>query len=314
MLTLRAQPGESLSLDEMKRRLPAIFSPRPVAGMGRYYQFISTADVLKRLMDEGFLPVEGRTTGAPSSRYYAKHMIRLRGASDLARPDNQFGAAGVAYEIILRNAHDGSSAYRLYAGLIKFECENGLVVGDGTVQAIRLAHRVVSTERREHFRERLLNKVVASAQAILGQGPAVAEKIGLWQETMLEPEERLALAKAAHRVRFKPTSKIKPEQLLVPRRASEQGQRSVWAVGNIIQENLMQGGIMPDVEGDVRKRTPRKYQPSRPIQAIGRDIAINCTVWALMDKAAEEASRRAKVWSPPRPPALEVFQSKESEA
>jgi hypothetical protein len=142
MPVLRARPGESLTLEEMRQSLPSIFAPRGHMGNGRYYEYISTTDVLGRLLGAGFLPVEARSTGSDAGSRFGKHMVRLRGEADLAKPDNRFGQAGVAYEIVLRNSHDGSAAYWLYAGLIRFACENGLVVGDGTVQSARVLHRV----------------------------------------------------------------------------------------------------------------------------------------------------------------------------
>ena len=53
---------------------------------------------------------------------YTKHMIRMRYAGHAeARPE--------ANEIILINSHDGASSYQMLAGVFRFVCCNGLVVG-----------------------------------------------------------------------------------------------------------------------------------------------------------------------------------------
>jgi len=46
--------------------------------------------------------------------------------SVVARTDN----AGKAHEIILVNAHDGTSSYQMISGVFRFVCANGLFAGD----------------------------------------------------------------------------------------------------------------------------------------------------------------------------------------
>ena len=54
---------------------------------------------------------------------FTKHMIRMRHAGQVqTRP--------AANEIILINSHDGASSYQMLAGLLRFVCCNGLVVGE----------------------------------------------------------------------------------------------------------------------------------------------------------------------------------------
>jgi hypothetical protein len=44
-----------------------------------------------------------------------------------------------ANEIILINSHDGASSYQMLAGMFRFVCCNGLVVGE-VVEDIRIPH------------------------------------------------------------------------------------------------------------------------------------------------------------------------------
>jgi hypothetical protein len=69
--------------------------------------------------------IEGKTE-------FTKHMIRMRHAGQVnTRPE--------ANEIILINSHDGASSYQMLAGVFRFVCCNGLVVGDVT-NDIRIPH------------------------------------------------------------------------------------------------------------------------------------------------------------------------------
>lgn len=63
---------------------------------------------------------------------HIKHMVRLRhGRQGSVLPE--------ANEIILINSHDGASSYQMLAGVFRFVCCNGLVVGQIT-NDIRIPH------------------------------------------------------------------------------------------------------------------------------------------------------------------------------
>ena len=75
---------------------------------------------------------QGRSRIAGKSEY-TKHMIRMRHAGQVtSRPE--------ANEIILINSHDGASSYQMLAGMFRFVCCNGLVVGD-VANDIRMPHK-----------------------------------------------------------------------------------------------------------------------------------------------------------------------------
>jgi Domain of unknown function (DUF932) len=272
---VRAQPGESLTMEEMRRSLPSIFAADAHDSRSDRYIYISTEDMLGRLMAGGFLPVEARTAlpRDVSRTGFAKHLLRFRSRAELAKPDNSYQGEA-AYEVILRNAHDGTGSYGMYAGLIRYVCENGLVVADGTVSMIRVMHT--------GHRQSLMDRVLAGAQAIVERGPAVADKIKLWRDLELDEAERAAFAKAAHQLRFgKPDGQvtmIKPEQLIVPRRTADVG-RSLWSIFNVVQENAVRGGLEGRSTNTMRRIT------TRSISSIDDDLRINRQLWELAEKA-----------------------------
>jgi Domain of unknown function (DUF932) len=276
---LRAQPGQSLTLEEMRQSLPSIFAEDAHDSRSARYVYISTKDMLARMMEGGFLPVEARTVLPKdySRTGFAKHMLRFRGADDLAKPENDtmFGK-DAAYEVILRNAHDGTSSYQMLAGLIRYACENGLVISDGTVESIRVQHTGMN-------RRLMADRVLAAAQHILDQGPAVGKRISRWKTLVMGEDERASFARAAHKLRFgKPdgqVSIIKPEQLIVPRRPADTG-KSLWDVFNVVQENAVRGGL----EG--RTTTTRRKITTREISSIDDDLRLNRSLWNLAERAA----------------------------
>ena len=123
-----------LGEEQMRSVAPSIFATGKHASRSERYAYIPTIDVLRGLRQEGFEPfmvaqsrsrIEGKTE-------YTKHMIRMRHAEQVnARPE--------ANEIILINSHDGASSYQMLAGVFRFVCCNGLVVGS-VANDIRIPH------------------------------------------------------------------------------------------------------------------------------------------------------------------------------
>ena len=91
--------------------------------------------MLRGLRKEGFEPfmVAQGASRVEGKSEFTKHMIRMRHAGQVqTRPE--------ANEIILINSHDGASSYQMLAGMFRFVCCNGLVVGD-VADDIRIPHK-----------------------------------------------------------------------------------------------------------------------------------------------------------------------------
>ena len=124
-----------LEEDLMRQAAPSIFAEGKHASRSERYTYIPTIEVLRGLRKEGFEPfmvaqsksrIEGKTD-------FTKHMIRMRHAGQVeAKPE--------ANEIILINSHDGASSHQMLAGVFRFVCCNGLVVGTVS-NDIRIPHK-----------------------------------------------------------------------------------------------------------------------------------------------------------------------------
>ena len=82
------------------------------------------------MVAQGASRVEGKAE-------FTKHMIRMRHHRD---SPGQVQTRPEANEIILINSHDGASSYQMLAGMFRFVCCNGLVVGE-VVDDIRIPHK-----------------------------------------------------------------------------------------------------------------------------------------------------------------------------
>ena len=92
---------------------------RPVISVDRHITagatFINTPEVLQALMDTGFQVADARQPRARrgTDPIHARHMIRLRPMREILTLDSCIP------EVCLINAHDGTNAYQLLAGLYR---------------------------------------------------------------------------------------------------------------------------------------------------------------------------------------------------
>jgi hypothetical protein len=169
-----------LSEDQMRTAAPSVFAEGKHVSRSERYTYIPTIDVLRGLRKEGFEPfmVAQGQSRVEGKAEFTKHMIRMRHAGQVqTRPE--------ASEIILINSHDGASSYQMLAGMFRFVCCNGLVVGD-VVDDIRIPHK-----------GNIEGEVIEGAFRVLDEFEAVEQHAEAMKALPLEPREEIAFATAA---------------------------------------------------------------------------------------------------------------------
>jgi hypothetical protein len=256
-----------LSEDQMRTVAPSIFALGKHASRSERYSYIPTIDVLRGLRREGFEPfmvaqgasrIEGRAE-------FTKHLIRMRHAGHVqTKPEAQ--------EIILINSHDGASSYQMLAGMFRFVCHNGLVVGD-VVEDIRIPHK-----------GNIQGEVIEGAFRVLDEFDTVEAHAEGMKAVALEPPEELVFATAALALRFGEGTEdgthrappVTPRQLIQARRM-EDVDHSLWTTFQRVQENVIQGGL-PGRSAQGRR------QQTRPVQSIDRGVSLNRALWMLAEE------------------------------
>ena len=262
-----------LADDQMRRAAPSIFAEGKHVSRSERYTYIPTIEVLHGLRREGFEPfmvaqsksrIEGKTE-------FTKHMIRMRHApGDLAstrtRPE--------ANEIILINSHDGASSYQMLAGVFRFVCCNGLVVG------------TVSNDVRIPHKGDIQNDVIEGAFRVLDDFKVVDAHTEAMKAVQLEPPEEMAFATAALALRFgertveegggHQPAPVTAAQLIEARRPEDLG-HSLWTTFQRVQENVLRGG-QPG-----RSAQGRRLH-TRPVASIDRGVSLNRALWTLAEE------------------------------
>ena len=254
----------SLSVEALRERAPAAFADCAHESRSSAYTFISTARVVDALQLAGFYPVEARQAIRARSALHARHLIRFR------RRLETVALRDAVPEILFLNSHDGTSAYQLRVGLYRVICTNGLVVSAGVFPTWRVRHR-----------GDVVADVVQAALEISERFELLAAAVERMERTQLDRLQQLDLAAEAVALRFPKDSpgSVEPSRFLVARRAEDVG-NDLWRTFNVLQENLLQGGIP-------RRSASNRLSRTRRITAIREDVRLNSGLWELaMARAA----------------------------
>jgi hypothetical protein len=258
-----------LSRDDLRHLAPSIFTRSPYHTMTPKYRVAITADVVDSLERNGIFPVHAQQScsRATDRRAFVKHLIRFRRSEDI-----DANVAAEIPEVVLTNSFDGTSAYRLNAGLFRVACLNGLVCPTGELGGVSVRHSGDDIDQR----------IVDATYRVVTESVKALDTVKEWKQITLTPA--LQLEMAVHAMGLKPNASIRAELLLAARREADQpdrdGNRSLWVAMNTLEENMIRGGIKGVNERGRRIST-------KAIRQIDLDFKIHRGLWELARQYAE---------------------------
>jgi hypothetical protein len=217
-------------------------------------------------------------------RGFQKHELRFCRRDDLGKFETQtrrgvhefFADKGgpIRPEVIVTNSHDRSSSFQLHIGVFRLACCNGLVVCDSTLDRVCLRHSGFNPDQ-----------VITASFEMLAMVPELEGRVHQFQDRVLTPTERLALATGALALRYDDPKEapVRPEILLQTRRGEDQG-NDLWRTFNVVQENLIRGGLRDRAKGwDARMRGERAPGKVREVKSIDENMKLNKALWHMAE-------------------------------
>jgi hypothetical protein len=263
----------ALEDNNLRRFAPSIFAEQPYTAMSARYRFVPTIDVVNAMRNAGFFPIKAQQsrTRIEGKGEFTKHLLRFRHTDHLGRAVNLNEEIP---EIVLVNSHDGTSAYKLNAGIFRFVCTNGLVVSTADFGKMSVRHSGA---------EDLPARVIDASFQIIDDMPRVIKQIEGWKQISLPAPVQTVFAETVAKEVVE-NDKLNPVDLLRARRNQDErapdGSRSLWTTFNTVQENVIKGGVpLP------RTATGRRSS-TKVITSITEDVRINRALWALGERMA----------------------------
>ena len=250
---------EFMTREAIQKKVPSIFG---YAGknMSEKYIFTPTSEVIDDMEKIGWVPTN--ISGIRPSRRDAnttKHVIRF------ADSKSDILINGSRPEICIINSHDGTSLLSAHLGYYRLVCANGLMVGT-TVSSMRWKHNKLDFNEIKHL-------VILA----LDEFSILSTLVPKYETTYLNEIQQTQFASKVIEMVWN-GQLFEPKLLLKPRRSIDVGS-SLFTTMNVIQENVMAGGIRYAL-GDGRKNS---VATTRAVKNIDKNISFNLGVWALMD-------------------------------
>lgn len=263
--------------DQIRRYAPSVFAARPYSETSSDYRFLPTIEVINALRAYGYNVTKAMQSRSrmvlrnqegqviESKRDFTKHMIRLRHNEYMSH----FNVGDEVPEIVLVNSHDRSSGFKLMLGFFRLVCSNGMVVASSTIDSLNVRH-IGSKD--------LLNEVLNVSTQVIAQAPKALEQINRFKAVELSDLHRFGFAQRAAALHSS-SLEIKPERLLQVRRSHDRGS-DLWKTLNVVQENLIRGGIWGHSKsGEMRH--------SREVKSIDTNISLNKSLWGIAEEMAQ---------------------------
>ena len=274
-ITISAQRGEALSYEQIAQFAPTVFASDRHSSRSERFQVIPTHELLAGLGKEGFVPVKVQVGGSrdEEKRAFTKHLIRFRHSDNLAGVPK----VGDSHpEVVLLNAHDGTSRYQLHAGLFRLVCTNGLTVSDQDFGSVKVSHSGKG----------VLDKVIEGTYRVLDDAVAALGHAQQLQAVGLDRDEQRIFGEAALRLRFDDEAlpQISGSEVVRPRREADLG-NNLWHTFNRAQENLIRGGLSYRHTNEETNRT--SFRETRPVNGADGDLKLNRALWHLTQEFAK---------------------------
>ena len=253
---------EPLDNEALYRHVPSIFAREAHDSRSERYVYVPTIDIVEGLRREGWFPFFAvQSVPRDGNRHgHAKHMLRLRREDGVGKSE--------AAEAIIVNSHDGTSAFQLFAGMLRFVCTNSMIAGE-RFEEVRVPHK-----------GNIQHDIIEGVYTVAEDFPRLIDASETMKGVRLSEDEQRLLGEVSLVARYgEDESPLTPEQIIEPRRYEDRGD-SLWTTFNVIQENVIRGGLhgrKRNAEGRIRRSR------SRPINGIDQNVTLNRALWTLAE-------------------------------
>ena len=231
---LDLQSSDFLSLEEIKKTAPSIFTTQGSKNTSDKYTHIPTDTVIRDLELLGWRVADVKEVAArkEDNKGFQKHLVIFRNP-DVVITGNDGDT--VYPQVLLTNSHDGKNSFKFQAGLFRMICENGLVVADESFEDYSIRHMGYDFEALQS----LITEMVSNLDLTV-------ESMNKMKKIELDEKQQIELAKRLLDIRLENTGNTydedQPKMINWSQRKEDNG-ADLWSIFNRQQENIIEGNF-----------------------------------------------------------------------
>ena len=265
----RSRSDQALSIEEIHHRAPAAFNATKADHLSDRYISLTTASIIPVMKDYGFDVVQAAQKRSRTANNHGTHLLAFADTT-------QSFEDGTRPEIVLYNSNDGTSSVRLFAGVYRMICSNGIVAGEGF-------------ESRTYHNKKLLS-FEDNLRHIVSTLPTMMARVEKMKQVKLDHDQVHDMAVKAVATRwdsfmndakrgaFATASTV--NDVMRQQRLEDVG-NDAWLVFNKMQENVVRGNTF--VRSVTETHPEGIMRKARPINSIKEAVRINRELWNIAE-------------------------------
>ena len=266
-----------LNPEELQHRYPSIYAESEDTSLSDKYLYIPTYKLVNGLERQGFKVVGAKQQGTRTkSREHVKHIVYMTHANQ----DTQLLKVNEEMPLLaLTNSHNGLSSFAIDTAFFRLACSNGLLMPTSSLASARIVHK-----------KGMETDVINAAYKVVQAFPEQIAQIEAMKNVALTQDERLLLSTASVNMAFeeeviKVNQERNPlEKAMLRVRRSADVNPNLWNTFNVVQENIIKGGIRVIRENE---RGQQSIARTRAVNSIDRDTKLNKELMAIAQKMLE---------------------------
>ena len=247
-------------------RIAAYYQSMKHPSMSDKYNFVTTEGVVNRFKGLGW-----------SIDSYSQARVRLEHKEGyqyhrvvMKCEQRQLNVGDSELRLIVSNAHCGTHAVRIYFGLYRKVCSNGLIIADSTFEGLRLRHTAKNIDEQL---QNMIDKITIAAETLNSVVISMSGKTLTGDQALLLARKMLATRFTATQIDACPRM---VNDVLALRRQEDAGM-DLWSIYNRIQENLTKGFMSSDwADGKGRKL--------KAVTSALKDTTMNVGLWTIAEQ------------------------------
>ena len=240
---------------QLYEKAPSLFNVQRYEGVSEKYQVYPTINIVNLFQENGWIAVAAKQTRPHKKEKtpFVKHLVRL------THPEMPIYKNDVYGMVNIMNSHDGKMSYKIFLGMYRLVCSNGLVVGFDYFQE-KLSHISHTFEYVKTLSENIMNYT-----SNLLQLSTSMRNISLTNNEAFDVAYKVLESSQVYNYHEKYYTRI-AEEYIRPKRVVDESD-DLWTRYNVIQEHMMEGVNYVDNEG--------KSHKLRGIRSVDSDIRMN---------------------------------------
>lgn len=210
--------------------------------MSKYYQKMDTRELVEQILELGLfelvsISVKKARKGSTANNGRGIHIVKLRALKAV-----ELGGELLKPEIVIMNSYDGTSQLKVYVGIYRLICENGLVIATKEFGQFSVRHMGTPAEAAFEVAMGFLDNLKV---AVDKQKEMAAITLS---ESQIESFTRQAIS-----LRWDTVTATADISNVVEVHRTGDNLNSLWNVFNVVQENLTLGQKLEGMKRKGRK-------------------------------------------------------------